>query len=109
MAIVEAVVTESASIYDKFNTFVWTLAGGVDTAVAIQAGLSGDKSVQSSGGVTIEGSNDGVNYFTLNDTGGLPLVFAGPGIKQILELTRFIRPTGFVAPVVVTLLGKRQF
>jgi len=107
MAAIEAVVTESQSIYDRFNTFVWTL-GGADTAVSAQSGLSGDRSIQSSGVVTIQGSNDGVTFFTLNDPFGLPLVFAGAGIKQILELTRFVRPTGQVGATVVTMLGKRQ-
>lgn len=45
------------------------------------------------GSVVIEGSNDGINYFPLSaQISGLPLVFTAPGLKQVLEVVRYIRP-----------------
>lgn len=44
------------------------------------------------GTVTIEGSNDGTNYFTLNDPQGNPLSFTSGRIEQILEVARYMRP-----------------
>jgi hypothetical protein len=45
-----------------------------------------------SGSVSVEGSNDGVNYHTLRDPQGVSLTFTAAGLKAVLELTRFIRP-----------------
>jgi hypothetical protein len=110
VAIINPVLSESASVYDKFNISVWSLLAGGDVGASLQMQLSGDRSIQVSGACTIEGSNDGVTFFTLNDAvAGAPLVFAGAGLKQIFESTRFIRPTGVVGAVEVTLLAKRQF
>ncbi len=44
------------------------------------------------GTVLIEGSNDGVNYATLNDPQGNPLTFVTERIESISEVTNFIRP-----------------
>ncbi len=42
--------------------------------------------------ITVEGSNDGSNYATLNDTQGVALATLGAaGVHQILENTEFIR------------------
>ena len=42
--------------------------------------------------VTIEGSNDGTNFVTLNDAGGSALSFTSAGLKTILENPLEIRP-----------------
>ena len=42
--------------------------------------------------LVIEGSNDGTNYYTLNDVAGSPLSFTTAGVKQVQELTQYIRP-----------------
>lgn len=42
--------------------------------------------------VVIEGSNDGTNYYTLNDPSGSPLSFTTAGLRQVQELTQYIRP-----------------
>jgi hypothetical protein len=107
MAVIDAVLIESGSNYDHFNLSTWTLGAG-DSGKAVQLAMSGDRSIQVSGAVTIEGSNDGVAFFTLNDVSGAPLVFAGAGLEQILEITRWIRPGVAAAGATVTLLAKRQ-
>lgn len=45
-----------------------------------------------SGTVVVEGSNDGVNWATLNSPQGTALSFTAAGIKQVLEGTLYIRP-----------------
>ena len=43
------------------------------------------------GTVLIEGSNDGVNFFTLNDQAGAALSFTVAGLRSIREYTAKIR------------------
>ena len=44
--------------------------------------------------VTIEGSNDGTNWITLNHPGGaLSFTSLAAALKQVLERPRYIRPT----------------
>jgi hypothetical protein len=107
MAVIDSDAVESRSHYDQFNIQTWTLGVG-DSGKEIQLAMSGDRSIQVSGAVTIEGSNDGTTFFTLNDVSGTPLVFVAAGLKQILEITRWIRPGVSAGANVVTLLAKRQ-
>lgn len=57
-----------------------------------------DRSVQvtgtfgTGGTVVIEGSNDGVNFYTLNDLGGAALSITAAGLKGIREPVLFLRP-----------------
>jgi hypothetical protein len=58
---------------------------------------SADRSIQFAGtpsGATLlcEGSNDGVNWATLNDPLGVPISLLTVGVRQILELTLKVRP-----------------
>jgi hypothetical protein len=76
----------------------WTLPAVGDTGIAVQNPTFSDRSVQVStltwGGstVTIEGSNDGLTYFTLTDQAGAALTFTSSGLRQILQVCRYIRP-----------------
>lgn len=42
--------------------------------------------------VTVQGSNDGTNWYTLNNAQGTAATFTAAGIKQIVELPKFMRP-----------------
>lgn len=42
--------------------------------------------------VVIEGSNDGVAYYTLTDPFGSPLSFSGAGLRQATEVSTYVRP-----------------
>lgn len=44
------------------------------------------------GSVTIQGSNDGVNWSSLADPQGNALTFTSQKIEQALELPRYVRP-----------------
>jgi hypothetical protein len=63
----------------------------------------GDRTIQVDGtfagaSVTITGSNDGVNYQTLTDPLGNPLVISSPDIVQVLETVRYTRPEVSAGP-----------
>jgi len=71
------------------------LAGDDGTPAIMPA--SADRSIQFSGvpsGATMlcEGSNDGVNFTTLNDPIGQPISLTAVAVRQILELTLHVRP-----------------
>jgi hypothetical protein len=42
--------------------------------------------------IVIQGSNDGVNWETLNDAQGSPISKTAKFIEQVAEVTRFVRP-----------------
>jgi len=76
----------------------WTLVNGDDGEVT-SANLIPwlDRTFQVDGTfagatVVIEGSNDGVNYYTLTDPQGVPLSFTSADIKQVLEVVMGMRP-----------------
>jgi len=76
-----------------------------------------DRSVQvtgtfgATGSVSIEGSNDGVNYVGLTDPQGNAIAITEAKIEQVSELTRYIRPRvtagDGTTTLVVTLLARR--
>src|SRR5215472_17865970 len=104
-------------------------AGGIDAIVATWAPFAAagdvgqplqridlaDRSVQVTGtfaGATIvmEGSNDGINYFTLSSPAGAALSFTAAGLMQVNEPIAFVRPrvtVGSGASLTVTLTARR--
>jgi hypothetical protein len=61
--------------------------------------------------VTIEGSNDKANWSPVTDVHGNQLVFNGPGISTVADLTLWIRPrasTGNPAATIKMLLRKTE-
>lgn len=45
------------------------------------------------GSVTMQGSNDGTVWATLTDPSNAALTFGSAGLKQALELPRYVRPS----------------
>lgn len=73
----------------------WVLADG-DVGLPIEMTEHADRSVQvdgtfGGGTVTLEGSNDGTNWFTLRDPQGTDLSFTSASLKQVMETTLFTR------------------
>ena len=122
-----ATIAATAS-YPQQNTvkFVWTpvrvTAGPVnDLGVDVPPNWHEyvDRNVQITGTVgagftmVIEGGRDGTNYSTLNDAAGTALSFSAVGIKQIQEVTPYMRPritageVG-VTSVTVSLIARRE-
>lgn len=46
------------------------------------------------GTVVLQGSNDGTNYFTLNDRNGNAISATSAGIFNIVNLPAYVRPSG---------------
>ena len=44
------------------------------------------------GSVSLEGSNDGVNWFTLTRPGATALTFTAAGLATVVEATKYIKP-----------------
>lgn len=94
----------------------WPAMGGSDMGVAAPMAGAADRTVQvegTFGGATVvfQGSNDGSNYETLTDPQGNLLSWTSGGIKQVLQLTRYVQPVttgGGGSSINVNLLLKGQ-
>lgn len=67
-----------------------------------------------SGALVVEGSNDGVNYFTLNDQNNAAITMSANGIKTVRDAPLWIRPRvtvgdGTTSLVVVAAFQKSAF
>ena len=95
-----AVITMvSARETSRVRKFTWEAMGNADTGTAAQTVGLADKTVTITGThggstIVIEGSNDGTNYFTLNDQSDNALSFASTAgtISLIAENPLYIRP-----------------
>lgn len=87
----------------RVSSTTWSPLLTTDVGSAESCARLSDRSVEISGtvgaggSVNIQGSNDGVNWFTLTAlaaaTPGLVLATAPPGIYQLIENTIFVRPS----------------
>jgi hypothetical protein len=77
----------------------WTGLANGQSGDQLEDPLWADRSVQVNGAfgvagaVTIEGSNDGINWNTLTDPQGNNLIFTTSKIETVIEIVRYIRPT----------------
>ena len=84
---------------DPDLVYLWEaiVQGSLDGAPIELPGYS-ERSVQVTGNssgpasLTMQGRNDGTNWATLLDPFGAPVVFTAAGLKQIMELTKEVRP-----------------
>lgn len=88
-----------AEIYDNRRLTQWTGLTQTTSDVGEPLLLKyADFCVQMSGTfgvggtIVLEGSNDGVSYFTLNDTQGSAVSITAGAIKQVVEAPRYVRP-----------------
>ena len=99
-----AVITASPDYIKGFNDDArivrWLQLSGAtsDTGSAFEMPTWADRSVQVVGTfsgttITIQGSNDNQNWVTLTDTAAGALTFTSTGLRQILQVTRYIRPS----------------
>jgi hypothetical protein len=97
MAFVLPTVLGTNYFGDNAKTVVWVAANG-DSGSPYEMRQQADRSVQiagtfgAGGSVNVEGSNDGTNYQILRDPQGVALTFTAAGLKQVLEITNYIRP-----------------
>lgn len=100
MATVNYAVTPIQAFGDR-NTHVvsWeTLTAANNVGQAVEMPGSSDRCVQFSGvwnaaTAVLQGSNDGVTWFTLTDPQGNAISKTSDALEQIMELTRYIRPS----------------
>lgn len=89
-----------------------TITGNGDTGAPFTSPGLGERSVQFTGDfqattMVLEGSNDGVNYVTLKDIFGNAISLTDVGIRQVAEITAYMRPSsggGDLNQAVVTTL-----
>jgi hypothetical protein len=98
MAVVSAETEEIALSDDRVFVTTWTGIASGDTCEAVRRGAVRDRCVQVTGTfgaatIAIQGSNDSENYAALKDTLGNALSFTSAGIKQVLEIPLYIKPT----------------
>jgi hypothetical protein len=97
MAVQDSTFTQINKPRYKASIISWLALLTGNTGTPNERPYFSDRSVQvvgTFGGSTcvIEGSNDGVNWVTLSDPAGVALSFTVAGLKQILQVTRYIRP-----------------
>lgn len=98
MAVRDYVATPISAFNEYSHVITWTGLLNGDSGEPLEMPGSADRSVQingtfgSGGTVLIEGSNDGVNYYTLNDPSSAALSYTAAKIESVLEITRYIRP-----------------
>lgn len=100
-------------------TIAWASLANGDDGTPFAPGDFVDLSVQvvgtfgAGGTIVVEGSNDGVNYATLNNAQGSPISLTAAGLKQVVEACLWIRPRvtagdGTTA-LVATLYARRSY
>jgi hypothetical protein len=114
-----AIVDETRSIrFGGANAlFTWSPLLAGDTGRAVDFSEFADRSVQFAGtfggaSVSLQGSNDGVNWHVLTDTQGAPISKTSAALSAVAEMTRYVRPavsggdgTTAVAAILFTLGG----
>jgi len=88
--------SETGHAYDVM-TLTWATMGNADTGTAAAVPSYSDKTVHITGTfgsatVTIQGSNDNVNWTTLTDIQGTALAVTADDISLIAENPLYIRP-----------------
>lgn len=98
----------------------WADLDAGDTGLAVDVGSWNEKTIQipaaGTSTITVQGSNDGTNWATLNSKGmdadsAIPLSALGAGIYSILENPRYIRPVaaaGDTSNLAITLFGVKN-
>lgn len=81
---VVAVTWSSLASGDQGDAY--ELPAWADRSVQVTAITAGD------GAITFQGSNDGSTWVGLTDPQGVAISFTAAGIKQVSELTRYVRP-----------------
>ena len=82
----------------SYGTLIWETVTCGDTGEALEIGDYVDNTVTVTGTfnsqtLTMQGSNDGTNWFTLTDNNGLDIALTAAGGKVIAEAPRYIRPS----------------
>lgn len=96
----KATITVPGNGNNNVKSVIWAalVNGDAGDAAGPDMCLWSDRSIMvtgtfgSGGTVVLEGSNDGLSWFTLNSPQGTALSFTAAGLKQVLEGALFVRP-----------------
>lgn len=89
----------SETIGTMVRLFTWTGLANGDTgdpvSIVDYADLTAtlEGTFSTGGSVTLEGSNDGTNYYALTDPQGNAITKTAAGIESVTETPRYIRPS----------------
>jgi hypothetical protein len=125
MANIVPVVNRTTQGANSIVTASWINMGNADTGLPVALTDFADRSIQVSGTmgaatVTIQGSNDIVNFNagnfgampwnTMRDPQGVALTFTTADIKQMLEMSMFVRviTTGGTGSAITVTMAGRQ-
>lgn len=92
-------LTSADTIGTMVRLFVWTGIPNGNTGQAIEIVDFADLTVtlegtfSTGGSVTLEGSNNGTNYYPLTDPQGNAITKTTAGVETVTETPRFIRPS----------------
>lgn len=111
MAVQDFTAVKINGLAGRSTVVKWAAVLTGNTGAPFENPAFSDRSVQVTGTfggatVTIEGSNDGITWFVLTDTSAASLSFAVAGLKQILQVARYMRPvvTGGAGSLDINLL-----
>jgi len=112
MAVQTYAGTKVIGFAERATLFTWAALLTGNTGAPVEKPTFSDRSVQVAGTFggatcTIQGSNNGADWVTLTDPAGVALTFTSTGLKQILQVTKYIRPSitgGAAASIDVSLL-----
>ncbi len=116
MAVIGYTEAREQSFGSNVHTVTWTALVKGDTGTPFRMPTFADRSVQidgtfDTGTIVIEGSNDGVTYYTLSDSLGNAISRTTAALKAISEMTVWIRPnvagTGGTTSLKVTLAARK--
>jgi hypothetical protein len=105
----------SGNLLDFYREIKWEGLTGGDTGNAVEIFGFADNTVTVTGTfdsntLTMQGSNDGTNWFTLKDHVGSDVAFTAAGGAVIAEAPKFIRPSldaGASADIDVIVLSRK--
>lgn len=94
-----AIQTFTQNLYQPIDYRVFTFAAMAngDTTLPLTFPNAGARTIQvqgtfgTGGTVIVEGSDDGANWYQLNDPSGTAISFTAAGLKQIREDSVFVR------------------
>lgn len=85
-------------VYPNVRLVAWSGLLNGDDGDKFEVGDFADYCVQvggtfgTGGTIVLQGSNDGVTYFTLNDPGSSAISKTAAALEQVLEAPRYVRP-----------------
>lgn len=99
MAVITPTKDHSISSDGTVQQWTWSALANGDTGHPVEWIQFADRCVSvtgtfgAGGTLVIQGSNDNTNWFTLNNAQSAALSFTASGLKQVVELPRYIRPS----------------